>query len=237
MNTPPLRQVTLTSFGTASFGISDGTFRVVIDPYVEAEPHARAWLRETQGSISLILVSHEHWEHFDEGLTVDLAREMNGVVVGPRRLVNKLRKRHEDLRTLEMEPAGPGEQFHAETPRMLITAIRSRHGANHNSYRVDMDGFRFFHDGDNEDTRLLEPEWLERLDALLIAPWQGSGWCDLVETVQPRFWYAMHLEPSELDEHERGEFFPRICSRLPLPDRLVVLRPGQRHTIDVEAMA
>jgi len=113
-----------------------------------------------------------------------------------------------------------------------VTAFRTFHAMGHNSYLVETPGFRFFHDGDNEDTRRIDASALGRLDALLIGPWQGSGWVEFIEKLSPARWFLMHLSEEELDQHEAGAFLPDLCGHVPLPDRLVVLRPGQSFAFD-----
>ena len=110
-------------------------------------------------------------------------------------------------------------------PFAAVTAFRTFHGRGHNSYLVEAAGLRFFHDGDNEDTTRIPVSALGRLDALLIGPWQGSGWVEFIEKLSPPRYFLMHLSEEELDEHAAGRFLPGICERV--PKGLVVLRPGQ----------
>jgi hypothetical protein len=88
---------------------------------------------------------------------------------------------------------------------------------------------RFFHDGDNGNTTKIPVSALGRLDALLIGPWQGSGWVEFIEKLSPSRYFLMHLSEEELDEHAAGRFLPGICERV--PKGLVVLRPGQSYSL------
>jgi L-ascorbate metabolism protein UlaG (beta-lactamase superfamily) len=112
-----------------------------------------------------------------------------------------------------------------------VTAFRTFHGREHNSYLVEAGGRRFFHDGDNENTRRLDAAALAGLDALMIGPWQGAGWVEFVERLAPRRWLLMHLSSAEIDQHEAGTYLAELCDHVPLPERLAVLRPGQSLTL------
>jgi len=113
-----------------------------------------------------------------------------------------------------------------------VTAFRTFHSRGHNSYLVDAGGFRFFHDGDNEHCQRTDVSQLGGVDVLFQGPWKGSGWVEFVEAVKPAKWFLMHLTDGELDDHFAGRFLPDICDRTPLPDRLVVLRPGEYFDFD-----
>jgi hypothetical protein len=55
---------------------------------------------------------------------------------------------------------------------------------------------------------------------------------DFIERVNPRRWFLMHLTDEELRRQEEGTFLPELCDHVPLPDRLVTLRPGESYVMD-----
>jgi hypothetical protein len=116
--------------------------------------------------------------------------------------------------------------------KATVTAFRTYHGRGHNSYLVRAGGFAFFHDGDNEDTRPLDTAALAPVDALLLCPWQGSGWPEFVERLSPRRWFLIHMTQEEIAQHRAGRFLPDLCDRVPLPDRIVALAPGEASTME-----
>jgi L-ascorbate metabolism protein UlaG (beta-lactamase superfamily) len=129
-----------------------------------------------------------------------------------------------------MEPSAaparePARTVKLELPFAAVKAFRTFHGRGHNSYLIESAGLRFFHDGDNGNTTRIPASALGRIDALMIGPWQGSGWVEFIEKLSPSRYFLMHLSEEELDEHEAGRFLPGICARV--PKGLVVLRPGQ----------
>ena len=173
----------------------------------------------------VILVTHAHLDHFLPGETAIVAEHTGARVVGPATVIDALKGKLPPESLIEMEPPRksrqePAASVHARLGAVAITAFRTFHGRDHNSYLVEMPGFRFLHDGDNEDTRMLPPDALGRLDALFIGPWQGSGWDKFVDKVKPAKWFLMHLTTDELKQHDEGKFLPPLCRKVPLPDSL-----------------
>ena len=101
-------------------------------------------------------------------------------------------------------PASRRERRSSSCRSPAVTAFRTFHGRGHNSYLIEAAGLRFFHDGDNGDTTRIPVSALGRLDALLIGPWQGSGWVEFVEKLSPPRYFLMHLSEEELEEHAAG---------------------------------
>jgi len=114
-----------------------------------------------------------------------------------------------------------------EFPAAAITAFLTFHGQAHNSYLIELPGFRCFHDGDNEKTPRLDAAVLGKLDALMLGPWQGSGWVNCIERLAPQRYFLMHLTDEELAEHAQDRFLPDLCDHV--PKGLVVLRPGETY--------
>ena len=224
--------------GNEGFRVAGPGATVYIDAFFEGFfPLAKGRAAVPDGPADLILVTHAHWDHFDRAAVARAAEASGAVVAGPAPVVRALRRRLPEDRLMELEPheARGGRPFAStggELPNVRVTAWRTSHGRAHNSYLVEMDGFRFFHDGDNEETRRLDAARLRPLDALRRCPWQGSGWADFVESADPKRWFLMHLSDDELAQHRRGEFLPDLCSRVPLPDRIVALAPGEAYRFD-----
>ena len=168
---------------------------------------------------------------------MEVANRTGAAVVGPATVISRLDGKTPDGQLFELEPPLEGGGKPAATraamlPMARITAFRTFHSRDHNSYLVETKSFRFFHDGDNEDTRRIETAALGRLDALFIGPWQGSGWVEFIDKVRPARWFMMHLTKPELDHHERGEFLPDLCDHV--PEGLIALRPGESYSLEKE---
>jgi L-ascorbate metabolism protein UlaG (beta-lactamase superfamily) len=214
----------VTLIGNEGFRIAAGSADVFIDAFNRAVP-CGAW----PARADVILVTHSHWDHFDADSVAEAASRTGATVVGPRNIIKRLDGRTGRSPLVELEPPLAGPTGMAKSERIQIgavtvTAFRTFHSRDHNSYLVETPFFRFFHDGDNEDTRRIDAPALGRLDALLIAPWQGSGWVEFIEKLAPTRWFIMHLSDEELDAHEAGQFLPDLCGHVPAG--LVALRPG-----------
>lgn len=175
--------------------------------------------------IDLILVTHLHGDHFDAPSLIAAARRTGAAVAGPGSVVGALSSKMAPGRLLTLEPPGPGASCSAAVDGIAVRAFRTVHTRDHNSYRVELGGFRFFHDGDNEDTGALNPESLRPLDALFIGTWQGSGWPGFIRKLKPARWVVIHLSDGEVEEHSSGKFLPGLCDSV--PEGLLVLRPGE----------
>lgn len=223
----------ITSVGNAGFLVVADDIYIFIDAFYGAVPsvaEASAMNIRDVSRADIVLVTHSHWDHFDPAGIADVADRTEAKVVGPAPVIRALQSGVQRSRLLELEPpaASPRDRAASISTRIgetRITAFRTFHGGNHNSYLVETPGFRFFHDGDNEDTRRLDAGAIGRLDALFIGPWQGSGWVEFIETLNPERYFLMHLTKEEIDEHDAGVFLPAICSRV--PRGLTVLRPGE----------
>ncbi|MFH0962723.1 MAG: MBL fold metallo-hydrolase [Planctomycetota bacterium] len=225
--------VEITHVGNEGFLIATAAARIYIDAFYGAIPSVGsppALDAENVRQASLILVTHSHWDHFDPRAVALVASRTGASVVGPRSVVRTLRRSVPDSSLVELEPPRAPKGAFArsqkiELPGAAITAFRTFHSSDHNSYLVETPALRFFHDGDNENTTRIDVTALRPLDALFIAPWQGSGWVDLIEKLAPVPWFIMHLTRQELDLHEAGRFLPDLCDHVPAG--LIALRPGR----------
>ncbi len=173
-----------------------------------------------------ILVTHAHWDHFSPDRVTRAAAGRKATVVGPAAVTRALRGAVpvESLVTLD-PPRGASEMM--AFPWGAVTCIRTHHGGAHNSYLIEADGFRFLHDGDNEDARLLDAAVLAPLDALFLCPWQGSGWEDCVARLAPRRWFLIHLYEEEIAAHRAGRLLTELSDRVPAVAPIIALAPGE----------
>jgi L-ascorbate metabolism protein UlaG (beta-lactamase superfamily) len=230
--------VEITGIGNEGFKIVAGDTVVYIDAFytpalwVGSAPYITASEVKTA---DVLLVTHRHPDHFDEAGIMDVAERTGAKIVGPASVRIKLGNRLGKDQVLELEPAlnktGNSACESIDIQDVRITAFRTFHSPDHNSYLVKMPGFKFFHDGDNEDTSRVEAAALGRIDALFIAPWQGAHWVEFIEAVKPAHWFLMHLTNEELDQQRAGTFLPDLCDHVPLPEKLVTLGPGELFKI------
>lgn len=225
------------AIGNEGFRIASDGLTILVDafyhsaPWVGAAPCLRG--KDIQAS-DLILVTHAHADHFHEPDVADVAKRTGATVIGPTAVISRLRGKVAHAKLIELEPptaddGKPAAMKSVTLSAAKVTAFRTFHSRGHNSYLVETKTLRFFHDGDNEDTRRLDTASLGKLDVLFIGPWQGSGWVEFIDKLHPKQWFMMHLTREELDQHEKGEFLPGLCDHV--PEGLVTLRPGQRYEI------
>jgi len=227
--------------GNEGFLLRTGTAEICIDAFYHSIPGmagAPVLTGKEVAKADLILVTHAHMDHFRCSETAEVACRTGAVVAGPRAVIESLAGKVPERALREMEPsAAPGREpartAEIELPFAAVKAFRTFHGSGHISYLIESAGLRFFHDGDNENTARIPISALGRIDALMIGPWQGSGWVEFIEKLSPSRYFLMHLSEEELDEHAAGRFLPGICERV--PKGLVVLRPGQSFSFSAEA--
>ncbi len=227
----------ITLIGNEGFRLRAGAIEIYTDPFyhpirgVAGEPALRG---KDVAKADLILVTHAHPDHFEPSEVAEVACRIGAIVAGPRAVMQALAGKVPVAALREMEPAvapagEPARAVTLELPFAHVQAFRTFHATGHNSYLIESGGLRFFHDGDNENTTRIPISALGRIDALLIGPWQGSGWVEFIEKLAPARYFLMHLSEQELDEHAAGRFLPGICDRV--PKGLVVLRPGQSFSL------
>jgi len=225
-------QTEITLIGNEGFRLAAGGPCIYIDAFYRMIPGVAGTAFTRAKAVTkadLILVTHSHWDHFHAEAVADVRSRTAATVVGPATVTRALRGIVPPGNLVELEPPltaapAPAASRTVRLANVTVTALRTFHSSDHNSYLVETPTFRFFHDGDNEDTTRIDAAALGRLDALLIGPWQGSHWVDFIEKLAPRRYFLMHLSNEELAQHDAGTFLPELCDHV--PDGLVVLRPG-----------
>ncbi len=227
-------EITLT--GNAGVRVVAGSAGIFVDAFyggaIPGVAGSPAILADDIAEADIILVTHDHWDHFEAKDVAGVAVRTGAKVIGPRPVARQLDGLLPPGQVIELEPplaraGGSAKSESLNLPQARITAFRTFHARHHNSYLVETPEFRFFHDGDNEDTRRVDAGALKRLDALFIGPWQGSGWAKFIEKTMPGCYVLVHLSDEELEELDAGSFLPGICDRV--PPGLVKLRPGQPY--------
>lgn len=162
--------ITITMLGLAAVKISDGRTNVYADAFFSKHPIA-----PFDGSdASIVLVTHDHADHYDAGAVAAVARRSRAMVVGPPSIAYPLLVDHglpaERLRILYHQD--PHTPVRTEACGVTIEAYSSLHfndGDNmtiHNSYLLEMGGRRIYVTGDSNriSTRVKR---LQNVDALL----------------------------------------------------------------------
>lgn len=226
-------KVEITALGNAGFRIAAGPRILYIDAFHGSVPGvAGASLIQPADvdQADFLLVTHPHYDHFLADQVSEAALRTHAVVVGPSAVMQRLDKALPEGQRVEMEPeyrqgTAPPASVRRQWGDLAITAFRTFHTREHNSYLIEMPGLRCFHDGDNEQASRLDLAALGHLDVLMIAPWLGSHWAQFIRASRPDKWVLMHLTSEEYAQQDRGLFLKDLCDEV--PEGLLVLHPGE----------
>lgn len=223
--------IKITSTGNAGVYIESSAGNVYIDsffhpvPDVGGRPHIRG---SDAAPAGLILLTHNHYDHLHPEETRDAALATGAVVAGPAKVIHVMAKHLPAERLITLEPAErkqPPGQFEKRFGDIAVTAFRTYHGNGHNSYLIEIDGVRIFHDADNEKTQPFDIKELGRIDVLLLCPWAESGSGDFVARLKPGKWLLIHMTDEEIAQHRAGAFLPALIS--PAPEGVIALAGGE----------
>lgn len=179
------------------------------------------------------LISHDHWDHFDPDMIARFALKNDSWVIGPSPVIQKLRTLVPGLRLIQAEPSESQSLPlpSAESPPAgTLTVYRTPHGRIHLSFLLVLPEGRLYFDADNHNTRVLPTENLKPLDALFLYPWKQSGWRDFLGTVNPSFWFLVHLSKKETEEYREGNV--PACLDGSSAQNPIVLCPGESQIIE-----
>lgn len=162
--------VTITALGLAAVRISDGSQTVYADAFFKEHPIRPFDARDAD----VILVTHDHRDHYDAAAVAAAARATGAVVIGPPSIAHAMLVQHalpaEQVRILHHQD--PGTPVRSEVGATAVSAFASPHFCDgdqltiHNSYLVELGGKRIFLTGDSCALTRKEPR-LQRLDALV----------------------------------------------------------------------
>ncbi len=195
--------VTITALGMGAVRISGGGRTVYVDAFLTSHPIAPL----AGSDADVILVTHDHADHFDAGATAAAAKKANAVVVGPASIAFPLLATHAlpagNLRILYEQ--NPNKAAHTEVGGIGISSYASRHFfdgeefAIHNSYVVTLQGRRILVAGDSVALSQTAEE-LRHVDALLwnfVIPDKDlarvSELAEALRVFEPKVLFPVHL--------------------------------------------
>ena len=164
--TGPLR---LTFIANAGVLVSSGERKVLIDAlFDKPNPEYRAPSPDVLekimageapfDGIDLVLVTHDHPDHFDATLAARYMERNSGpILVAPADAVAEMRKAAADWAAIEPRVVPldlkVGEKAERDLKRIPVTAFRTLHGKQESPmnimYLFELDGWRVFHEGDS----------------------------------------------------------------------------------------
>lgn len=227
------------SAGNAGVFLDVDGVGIYIDAFFHHLPHVGggpAFTGEGAKGADLILVTHSHYDHLHPDKLVDAALGTGAPVAGPIAALALIADRVPEGQRVELEPAerkrppaSVTREFRVGGGSVRVTAFRTYHGRGHNSYLIEVGGYRIFHDADNERTQPYVLGALGEIDVLFLCPWQGSGAGEFVARLRPKHWFLIHMTDEEIDQHRAGSFLPPLVS--PVPEGVIALRGGERFEV------
>ncbi len=138
---------TLRYFGHSSFELVFGDTIIYLDPYFSGEggrkyPSARKDAHDIK-KCDLILITHEHFDHFEPETVVEIAERTWATVVAPKAVLRELR-----LPERQKMEVKAGDKFQAKGVELEVVQAIHPQSAHPVGYIIEKDGIRVYAAGD-----------------------------------------------------------------------------------------
>ncbi|MDD5147932.1 MAG: metal-dependent hydrolase [Candidatus ainarchaeum sp.] len=224
-------------FGHSFFKIGFPKGNILIDPYINSdckEPNFKRLIscsasKKDLKDISIILVTHEHFDHFDKALVKDISIRENACVVA-----------HEEILQELALPKHLGHAITMNQTMMLrdtkITATPAHHPNSFYplGFLISQNGASVYHAG---DTDLLDDFSSVKPD-IAILPIGGEYTMDCVDairavkTMKPKFAVPMHYNTFKMIQQDPKEFQQKIEQSV-LKTKVVIMKPGEKKKFKI----
>lgn len=227
--------IELQYLGHSFFKIESKGKNILIDPFFNCNapsPELKSLVKcplteKDFKNVSLILVSHEHFDHFDKKFIESIAAKQDTLVVAHDSLLN-------ELKIPKRQTVSIATDSKLNVRDVSIKAVPAHHPQSFYplSFLIELNGVKIFHAG---DTDLMEEHEKIRADVVLL-PIGGSYTMDLVDAVKaikcmkPKFAIPMHYNTFEHIKADPQEFKARI-EKSNLKTIPVILEPGQKFKL------
>lgn len=223
--------VSVRFLGHSFFRISLNNKTILIDPYVKdnhPEPEFKrlspCCVKERDlKNVDAVLISHEHFGHFDKELVQSLAQENNACVVAHESVLQELKLSKRYMQSLDI-----GQTISVRG--VSITGVSAHHPQSFYpmGFVIRANGSTIYHAGDTQlldDFEGLKPD-------LALLPIGGNYTMDCVDAVRavkamkPKFAIPMHYNTFAPIQVDAGEFKNKIEKSI-LKTVPIILKPGQ----------
>ncbi len=222
-------------FGHSFFGITSGDTRILIDPFINRscqKPEFKTLTKcpcneKSIKGVSLILISHEHFDHFDQKAIESIASRDSSCVIGHESVLKKL-----SLSKNLLRPIVAGEEIKVRGVNIEALPVHHPNSFYPLSYMLSLEDRKVFHSG---DTALMDSFDKLRPDVAML-PIGGTFTMDLIDAVRatkmmkPRHVIPMHYDTFELIKADPNEFKQRIDKSI-LKTKPVILKPGESFNL------
>ena len=219
-------------FGHSSFNVSFPQRKVLIDPFFDCPRDKPGFERLVNCAVSskdvkdiaLILVTHEHFDHFDKKAIEDIVSRDNCMVVSHDNVLQEL-----NIPARFKFPIKMNQEITLRN--MQIKALPAHHPNSFYplSFLISYQGKSVFHAG---DTDLLN-SFSEIKPDVAILPIGGTYTMDcvdairVVKTMKPKYAIPMHFDTFKEICQDPNEFKQKIEKSV-LKTKPVILKPGQK---------
>lgn len=227
--------VELQYLGHSFFKLAFPHTSVLIDPFINNTNTESSFQRlvechplaeEELNDVSVILVSHEHFDHFDKKAIESIAEKNNATVVSHESVLKEL-----NLPKRLFCPISTGEKI--ELRKLSIEGITAHHP---NSFfplgfLIDSGKERIYHAGDTD----LIDEFDEIKADIALLPIGGTFTMDLVDAVKatkcikPKIAVPMHYNTFPMIKADPSEFKQKIEKSL-LETKPLIMKVGEKFT-------
>jgi len=219
-------------FGHSFFKIGFKNANVLIDPFIYNTNSDPAFKRLVDcpvklndlKDIALILVSHEHFDHFDKKAIEFIAKRDNALVGATQNILNEL-----NLPRNLMVPLEGNQVKQLRGIQVEVIPTHHHHSFYPLGFVLSQNGKSILHPG---DTTLIS-EFDKIKPDLALLPIGGTFTMDLVDavratkTMKPKYVIPMHYNTFSMIKADTREFVQKIKKSI-LKTKPVVLSPGQK---------
>jgi len=209
---------------------------VLIDPVIDYSNDTQEFKRVIQcpikekdlKDIALILLSHEHFDHFDKELVKRVAEKNNSCVVSHESILQQLGLQKRFLHSIAI-----GERVSLRG--LNIKSVIAHHPQSFYpmGFVIEGDGKSVYHAGDTD----LIDEFSEIKPNVAILPIGGNFTMDIVDAVRatkamkPDYVIPMHYNTFKLIQADPQEFKQKIEKSI-LKTKPIILKPGDSFKVD-----
>ncbi|MBN1941579.1 MAG: metal-dependent hydrolase [Candidatus Diapherotrites archaeon] len=224
--------VDITFLGHSFFKIGFPKCNVLIDPFLEnthKDPNFKTLvtcpnLKKHLKGISLILITHEHFDHFDKKLISETAVKENACVVAHDHLLQELSLPRHLSHNITMDQK-------VQLRDLSITATPAHHPNSFYpiGFLLEHKGKTVYHAGDTD----LMDYFCKIKPDIAILPIGGEYTMDCVDavravkTMKPKYAIPMHYNTFKVIGQDPKEFQSKIEQTV-LKTKVVIFKPGQK---------
>lgn len=215
--------------GHSFFKVDFSNANILIDPFISSSDPSFDRLvkcpvkKQDLKDIAMILVTHEHFDHFDKDAVEHIASRNNALVVSHESILQELNLQRNLLR-----PITSGKSI--TTRGLKITALPAHHPNAFYplAYLVEGANEKLFHAGDTA----LHDVFADVDADVALLPIGGTHTMDIVDavratkTMKPKVVIPMHYNTFEVIKADPNEFKQRIEKSI-LKTKPIILSPGE----------